>query len=726
VSKAQSAQSCDFFVSYTGVDTTWAEWIGWQLKEAGYQVTVQAWHFRPGMNFVALMRQALDRCQRTVAVVSQAYLEQSTYGSDEWTAAFTHDDPTSSGLLLVLVEPVTLPRLLQPWIHISLVGLEPEPAAVRLLEGVRPGPAEPTKAPAFPGRFGPGPGAAAGPRFPGHPPEISNLPARNAAFAGRDDLLDELRGRLRQEGSAVAVVPAQALYGLGGVGKTQVALEYAHRYQADYDLIWWIVAETPGAIPAGLADLAPRLDLVDDATQVADQEQLAATVLEVLRRRARWLVVFDNVPDRQQLIPYLPQGDGQVMITSRHPVWGGTAQPVKVGTFIRAESVAFLTHRTSTQDENSATMLAEELGDLPLALEQAAAYMEQTAMPLPEYLALFRRRRKELLGRGEPTAYQGTVDTTFQLAIEQVATIQPGGRAGVALLRLCAFLAPEAIPLDLLTGHPDLLYGKLGRAARDELALQNAVAAAYRYSLVDRDQAGLRVHRLVQAVVRNHLTQQERDAWAALAVRLLGDAFPTQFYESATWPRCAQLLPHVLATADYAERQGAAAAATETLHRATEYLTRRAELHAARDAATRALVIVEAVYGSEHPEVAHAFGNLGNVLRELGELGAARVAQERALTIFEVAYGPDHPEVAGTLTNLGDVLRLLGELGAARVAQERALTIFEAAFGPDHPEVARTLGLLGIVLEELGELGAARAAQERALTIKEAASHADS
>jgi hypothetical protein len=362
-------------VSYTGVDSAWAEWIAWQLKEAGYTVTIQAWHFRPGMNFVALMRQALDTCQRTIAVVSQAYLDQSIYGGDEWTAAFTHDDPTRSSLLLVLVEPVSLPRLLRPWIHISLAGLEPEQAAARLLDGVRPGSAEPTAAPAFPGHAGPG--AGGGPRYPGHHPEIANLPARNAAFAGRDDLLGELRGRLHQEGTAVAVVPAQALYGLGGVGKTQLALEYAHRYQADYDLVWWIVAEAPGAIPAGLAALAPHLGLVDDPTQVADQEQLAAAVLETLRRRTRWLLVFDNVPNRQDLVPYLPQGDGQVLITSRHPVWGGTARPVKVDTFSRAESTAFLAQRTGTDDAITADALAEELGDLPLALEQAAAYMEQ-------------------------------------------------------------------------------------------------------------------------------------------------------------------------------------------------------------------------------------------------------------------------------------------------------------------------------------------------------------
>jgi tetratricopeptide (TPR) repeat protein len=717
VSEEQNPQRCDFFVSYTGADSAWAEWIAWQLKEAGYTVTIQAWHFRPGMNFVAMMRQALDTCQRTLAVVSKAYLEQSIYGSDEWTAAFTHDDPTRSSLLMVLIEQVTLPRLLRPWIHLNLTGVAPEQAATRLLEGVHPGPVEPTAAPAFPGRVESGGGA--GPRYPGHPPKDSNLPARNAAFAGRDDLLSELRHRLHQEGSTAAVVPAQAMYGLGGVGKTQLALEYAHRYQADYDLIWWIGAEAPGAIPAGLAELAARLDLVDDITQVADQEQLAAAVLKELHQRERWLLIFDNIPDREQLVPYLPQGDGRVLVTSRSPVWGGIARSVKVDTFSRTESLAFLTRRTGTHDEATAGELAEELGDLPLALEQAAAYLEQTGMPLADYLELFRRRREELLKLGEPTAYQGTVDTTWQLAIEQVATIKLGGKGGIALLRLCAFLAPEAIPPDLFTGHPDLLYTKLGRAARDELALQNAVAVLYRYSLVDRDGAGLRMHRLVQAVVRTRLAPQGRDAWAGLAVSLLEEAFPTQLHMPGTWPRCAQLVPHVLATAEHANTPQAAVIAATTLHRATEYLSRRAELRAARTAAERALATFEAVYGPEHPNVARTLGNLATVLTQLGDLAAARAALERCWTIFEVDYGPEHPDVARTLGNLGNVLSELGDLAAARAVLERALAIFEVVYGPEHPEVVRALVNLGGVLSDLGDLAGARAVLERALAIGE-------
>jgi tetratricopeptide (TPR) repeat protein len=720
LSEEQATRRCDFFISHTGADTTWAEWIAWQLKQAGYTVTIQAWHFRPGDNFVALMRQALDACQRTVAVVSQAYLDQSKYGSDEWTAAFTHDDPTSSSLLLVLVEPVTLPRLLRPWIHISLAGLAPEQAAVRLLKGVNPGPVEPTVAPAFPGRSVPA--ASGGPRYPSQHPEISNLPARNPAFAGRDDLLDQLRQRLRQE-SAAALVPAQALHGLGGVGKTQLALEYAHRYQADYTLVWWILAEAPGATPAGLAQLGVRLGLVNDIAQVADQEQLAVAVLDELRQRQRWLLIFDNVPDRQQLASYLPQGDGQVLITSRSPIWGGTAQPIKVNVFTRDESLSFLAQRIISYDETTAAELAEELGDLPLAVEQAGAYLEQTGMALHDYLGLFRHRREGLLKLGQPTAYNGTVDTTWQLAIEKIALIQPGGPAGVELLRFCAFLAPEAIPLDLLTGHGDLLPKELAKAVRDDLALQEAIAAVYGYSLVDRDHTGLRIHRLVQAVVRDHLSPQDRGAWAGITAHVLEDAFPANPNEPGTWPRCAELVSHLLATVDHAAT-GAAEHSTGGA-RAGVYLRNRGDYSASCEVLKKALALADDSPEPDQRLVLEILNELSQSLRYLGDLAGARASQERALTIAEATLEPNDPLLAITLHNLALVLRRDDELASARAYFERAAATFESVFDNDHPWVGIALNQLGSVLQDLGDLAGARAACERALKIAEAAFGSD-
>jgi tetratricopeptide (TPR) repeat protein len=711
----QAPQRCDFFISYTGADVAWAEWIAWQLKAAGYTVTIQAWHFRPGMNFVTQMRQALDACQRTVAVISQAYLEKSTYGSDEWTAAFTRDDPSSLSLLPVLVEKVELPTLLRPRVHIDLTDLEPEQAMARLLKGVHPGPVEPTEAPAFP--IGARAEAAGAPRFPGGRPEIWNLPPRNAAFAGREDLLVELRERLRQSSTA-AVVPAQALYGLGGVGKTQLALEYAYRYQSDYDLAWWIVAEAPGAISAGLAALAPRLGLVANTSQVADQEQLAALVVEALRQRERWLLIIDNAPDRQQVAPYLPQGAGQVLVTSRDPVWGGTAHPVKVNAFTRTESVAFLTQRTGGHDEAVASELAEELGDLPLALEQAAAYLEQTGMSLDRYLRLFRRRREELLKLGEPTAYQGTVDTTWKLAIEQLAAGKPAGPAGEALLHLCAFLAPEGIPLELLTEYPDLLPDELAGAAQDELALQHAVAALHRYSLVESDQDGLRVHRLVQAVVRAGMDEQATRDWAAAAVGLVAADLPSRSDDVEFWPACQRLLPHALAAAKGSVAVGVEHETAAIINnRVALYLWARAELQEAQEVLQQTHSMIEERLGPEHLCAAANLGTQGKVLRDLGDLDEAKRAHERALAIRERRRGVDHLEVAWSLGNLGKVLRELGDLNEAKRTHEKALLILESR--AEDADVAWGLGNLGRTLRDLGDLDEAKRAHERALAIRE-------
>jgi hypothetical protein len=229
----------DFFISYTQADRAWAEWIAWQLEEARYTTVLQAWDFRPGENFVIGMRDALQDACRTIALLSEAYLA-SPYGTDKWTGAFLHDPDGRQRLLPVRVEACQLPRLLATRIYIDLVGLDRGTARRRLLEGVRQSRQRPEHEPGFPG--GPVAGVVE-PRFPGQRPQISNLPGRNPNFTGRGELLERL-GEELQAGKAAAVVQVQAVYGLGGIGKTQLAIEYAYRYQADYDLIWWVSPPT--------------------------------------------------------------------------------------------------------------------------------------------------------------------------------------------------------------------------------------------------------------------------------------------------------------------------------------------------------------------------------------------------------------------------------------------------------------------------------------------------
>jgi tetratricopeptide (TPR) repeat protein len=506
----------------------------------------------------------------------------------------------------------------------------------------------------------------------------------------------------------------QALAGMGGVGTTQLGLEDAHRHAADYQLRWWIPSEEPlGTLP-WLVALAAALGLGEHAAQ---QESIAQELGE-LGRRDRWPLVFDNAVHPKDLAGYQPLGGGgQLLVTTCTRSWGGVATRLEVGVFGREAAAAFLLARTGSSDRAAAEALAEELGALPLALEQAAAFMEQTGLGLGEYLAVYRRDREMLLAKGEPVASGATVDTTVWLAIQQVAE---RSQAAVALLELCAFLAPEAIPHQLLRANPQVLPRRLRRVVADELAYAEAVGVLHGFSLLEREQAGVRVHRLVQAVTHNRLDYRERAAWAARTVTLLLAGWPEESWLPAAWPWCGRLLPHALAAAEHAEQLGTARESTGALlNQVGLYLAGRAQLPAARTTLQRALAIKEVAYEPDHPQVAVTLDNLGLVLAELGELPAAHARLKRALAIREATYGPDHPLVARTLTNLGSVLDELGKLPPARAHHQRALAIFEAAFGPDHPLVASTLTNLGLVLRQLGELPQAQACEQRAQAIRQ-------
>jgi len=544
-------------------------------------------------------------------------------------------------------------------------------------------------------------------------PATWNVPhLRNPNFTGRERLLAELRAALTS-GQPAALT--QAISGLGGVGKTQLAVEYAYRYAADYDVVWWVRTEEPATLAADYASLAGPLDLPQK--DEPDQRVVVEAVRRWLGRNAGWLLVFDNAPGPMELRDYLPQAaTGHVLITSRNPSWRGVASPLSVQVLERAESVGFLLKRTGQADEEVADALADALGDLPLALEQAGAYIEATERSLSDYLKLFHDHRLELLRRGIPsTDYPDTVATTWEISFQQVQQASP---AGAVLLNLCAFLAPDDIPQDPL--HVSQL---LADVVADPLAFDEAVAALRLYSLIEVGDDALSVHRLVQAVSRDRLEEEARRMWAEAAVGLVNNAFPSDITDDIqAWPECARLLPHALAAAGHAEALGVALEATgRLLNEAGLYLRERAEFVEAKAVHERALAIGEAAFGPNHPNVTAALNNLGLVLRDLGDLAGARVAFERALTINEAALGPDHPKVATNINNLGGVLQDLGDLAGARAAYERALVIDEAAFGSDHSKVAIRVNNLGGVLKDLGDLAGARAAYERALVIDEAA-----
>src|SRR6266542_4279494 len=525
---------------------------------------------------------------------------------------------------------------------------------------------------------------------------ISNLVPQNPNFTGRDELLDELHRSFTGEppgqgGRRQRWV--QAVHGLAGVGKSQLAREYAHRHAGEYDVVWWLRADRPSTVLAGLAELAQRLHLPNQG----DRDQLVDQLVTDLGKRDRWLLVFDTAAEPRDLCRFLPaRGHGHVLVTTRNPAFGQIAGRVRVDVLSADQAQRFLLERTGSTDAASARRLAEELGGLPLALEQAAAFVEQNGLALGEYLELYQQRR-ELLGSGTGSEHGASVQATFQVAFEQVARRAP---AAAQLARLCAFYAAATIPHDLLCARPDLLPPLLGEAARDPSAYVETVGALHRYSLAERDQQGLRMHQLLQQAIRNSL--------------------PGAAQNPATWPVCRRLLYHTLVATKLADQLQVAPEATARLLRgAGIYHLEQAEPELARAALTDALAIIERTHGADDPEVALAVTHLGRALRQLDRLDEATRLFRRAVRVFEGAYGPDHPRVAWALTYLGTALRASGDHRRALDVLQRALRLHEAAHGPDSAKVAWTLTHLGRVLRRLGDHTGARDALQRALRINE-------
>ncbi len=242
-----------------------------------------------------------------------------------------------------------------------------------------------------------------------------NVPQRNRNFTGREDILAELRLRQDQatDRRVTVVVPSdplpRALQGLGGVGKTAVAIEYAHRHQADYELVWWIQSDQLPLIRSSLAALAERLGL--EAARASGIEAAAMAVLDALRRGepfSRWLLVFDNADEPDELVNIIPQGPGDVLITSRNNRWQSVFDTVQLNVFTRAESKAFLIKRAPKGlSESDAERLAEKLGDLPLALEQAGAVPAEGGMSVDEYLRLVDEHVTQIMASAR-TRYRAT------------------------------------------------------------------------------------------------------------------------------------------------------------------------------------------------------------------------------------------------------------------------------------------------------------------------------
>ena len=355
---------------------------------------------------------------------------------------------------------------------------------------------------------------------------------------------------------------------------------------------------------------------------------------------------------------------------------------------------------------------------MPLALDQAAAYMEETGCSLSDYLQLYRTRQADLLQRRGryTTDHPESVTTTWSLSFEKVQQANP---AAADLLRLCAYLDPDAIPEEILTKGASELGPVLQKVANDSFTLHESIGELLKYSFIRRNpDHTLTIHRLVQAVIRAGMSKPVQRRWAERAVKAVSAAFPEVEY--ANWLSCQQYMPHVLVCSMLIDTwQMTFPEATELLMQAAGYLNQHADYTQAEPFLQRALDIRERVLGPDHPDTSTTLNNLAGLYREMGQYEKAEPLYQRALDIFERVLGPDHPDTAATLNNLAGLYREMGQYEKAEPLYQRALDISERVLGPDHPDTATTLNNLAGLYQDMGQYEQAELLYQRALDIYE-------
>jgi tetratricopeptide (TPR) repeat protein/tRNA A-37 threonylcarbamoyl transferase component Bud32 len=547
-------------------------------------------------------------------------------------------------------------------------------------------------------------------------PLIWNIPHhRNTNFTGREEIFHKIHEELTSQKPGSKVI---ALHGLGGIGKTQLVLEYVYRYGIDarnYKIIWWIRADMLTSLSADYAALTVPLKLSNENLKESDIVKIVRNWLE---QNEGWLLIFDNAEDPSEIgNDYLPKSrKGHVIITSRNPNWRGIAATLPMSNLKIEESIELLGKWTGDVDREKMTELSTILGNLPLALSQAGAYITETGSSINDYLELFKEHETELLKTGiESSIHDTPVAATWELSFDKIQKESP---AAVELMNLCAFLAPDDIPLNIFREGKESLPETLRDIVTDRLKFDKAIAAILRYSMANRKSDAISVHKLVQTVVKDKLTDEENQIYIKSVIRLLMSLFPQEVDKVDKLMDCSRILPHAIVAIKHAKAHEVVEEICSSLSRNIGiYFNLIGKYEETKTAYEDALTIDEKLFGPEHQIIAKYANNLGNTLRLLGNFTGAKMYLKRAFAIEEKLFGPECPGLANIFNNLGLVFRDLGDLESSLMNFEKALEIDEKIYGPDHANVARDAGNLGSIFRLLGNFEKAKANSERALEI---------
>ncbi|MFN6303662.1 MAG: tetratricopeptide repeat protein [Planctomycetota bacterium] len=564
-----------------------------------------------------------------------------------------------------------------------------------------------------------------------------NLPLVGSLFSGREEFLEQLRRVLVNKPTHIAAVTAkQRIHGLGGVGKTRVAVEYAKRYSQEYTALLFITADSPSSLDRNLANLCGALVLNLPEKDAFEQEVQVAAAIRWLRENTGWFLIVDNVdtPEAALAVQALLQSldSGHIVVTSRLSNWGDAVQELELDVFSEQTAQEFLLQRTegnrksSATDEADAGTLAGALGRLPLALEQAGAFIVKHRVGFQSYLERWKQQESKVLEWHDPSKmkYPASVATTWQTSFDRLT------QDGRGLMNVLCWLAPDPIPrtmIDKLSSTED----------EQPIDVETGVADLAEYSLLrwtnDRYES-VEVHRLVEEITRYRLPEPDRVTWLQRALRMVNDFVlvePTCF-DVQSWPTIyTPGQSHIASVVQFADQRigpspakgsipdSFVAPTVRLMSILAGYLFTRAAYQEAEPLMRRALAVDEQSYGSDHPNVAIHLNNLAALLQATNRMSEAEPLMRRALAIDEQSYGPEHPQFAIHLNDLAQLLQDTNRLSEAEPLMRRALAIDEQSYGPEHPNVARNLNNLAALLQYTNRLSEAEPLMARVVTIFE-------
>ena len=713
------------FISCADEDIAFLEGLERQLSSMTRERHAQCWHrhkISPGSEWRERVKQYLHSADIILLLVSPSFIASDYCYEEEALPAMVQHKSGKACVIPVIVQPVEWEKLIFGGLKSLPIGeavsmwSNREDAFSNIVRGVRDA-IDDLRSKVRDIKQG-----------MDKPLSIWNVPYwRNPLFTGREEVLADLQ---RAFASPQTSLHLQALSGLAGVGKTHVAVEYAHRYASNYQAVLWTSADSPESLLSSIGDLANILDLPE--RNEANQPQIVRAVKQWLQQNSSWLLIIDNLEDIDLLQDVVPsQHSGHILITTRTHRTGHFVHRVDLSPMQIDDSALLLLRRAkrltphatlaevSETDSNLAKEIAQATGGLPLALDQAGAYIEETGRSLADYMGLYQTHSSSLLKRRGASSrdHPASVTTTFSLAYEKLKTQNP---TSVELLEFCAFLHPDAIFEEMLVDGAVAFDASLCAIVTDPIEFDRAIEDLLKFALLRResDSNVLIVHRLVQAVVRENMDEEKQKRVVEQVIRALDIVFPLASLPN--WSICQKYLPQAQTCAELIQqRKIVLPEAAHLLHKIAHYLLQRGRYTEIEPFGLRALSLREQVQETDDLDMALSLDTLAEMYHQLGKYADTETFRLRALAMREKALGTEHPDVATNLYHLGRVyLRQDRDVEAEQLYQ-RVLTMREKILGPEHLDVAASLGDLGVLFHSQGKYAEAESFQKRALAIKE-------